>query len=270
MVRRVNLSGTPSAAIAVLAGSLLLTACAGEEPITVAPIDHRPTYAATAKAGDAEPAKRRQQQPSPAPSALLSPTTTSGTSAAGGGPAGAGGTTPTAGTSAAAPIPTTRGSVSDPRGDVSSSGLQRPPAYADLTGADLTRSASGFVLRVHAAGPFPGAQPDPDHTENVVFYADVDGDGQVDYEVWATLADIGWGTSYFDGPNGDAYYGANSGVSAAASGGDLVVAFTLDHLADASRFRWSVQADYGTYAEVQTGLTSFDAAPHSGPAAFPG
>ena len=56
--------------------------------------------------------------------------------------------------------------MSDGRGDVSSSSLQRPPAYADLTGADLTRSAGGFVLQVRAAAAFPGSQPDAAHTEN--------------------------------------------------------------------------------------------------------
>jgi len=274
MVPPVNLPGTPSTVVAVLAGSLLLTACGGDETTTSGPTDHRPTYAATAKAGATKPATRRRHQPSQAPSALLSDTpsaaaqaTASGSASPSGGSGGSGGSS---GSGAGSTIPTTTGSVSDGRSDVSSSSLQRPPAYADLTGADLTRSADGFVLRVGAAAAFPGSQPDADHTENVIFYADIDGDGHVDYEVWASLADNGWGTSYFDDPNGDAYYGANSGVRATVSGGTLVVAFTLDHLADASRFRWSVQAEYGSYTEVQTGTTSLDAAPGSGPAQFPG
>lgn len=261
-------------AAAAFAGLFLASAlagCSSDEPATSADPDHRPTYAATVRPGDPTPGKRPARKPSSAPEVTTSAAPSDGATQS----ASPGSTTP-APSSASSPtrsgatIPTTTASVSDARNDVRSSSITRPPAYADLTGARLTRSATGFELRVSADAAFPARQPDPDHTENVIFYADVDGDGHVDYEVWASLADNGWGTSYFDDPNGDAYYGANSGVTAGVVGGDLVVHFTLDHLAGAARFRWSVQAEWGSYTEVSTGTTSLDAAPSAGATQFPG
>jgi len=225
-----------SARSLLVASALVLSGCAGTDAAPSDPSNHRPPYAAEPGTKHAEP--RARHKPSAAPSA-------------------------------SAASPTTHGSVSDVRGDERHAALSTPPGYADLTGAELTHSDAGFLLRVRATAAFPTRQEDADQTENVVFYADVDGDGKVDYEIWASLADNGWGTSLFDNANGDAYYGDNSGVSASVRGGDLVVTFTLGHLAGADRFRWSIGAEWGTYTEVQAGSTSYDAAPDTGAAAFP-
>jgi len=251
-----------------LASALVLSGCGGTDTATSDPSSHRPTYAAEPGAKHTKPRARRKPRAAPSASAVthaVTPGATATSGGSGGGSTGGGGTSG----SATATSPTTHGSVSDVRGDERHAALSTPPGYADLTGAELTRSDGGFLLRVSATAAFPTRQVDADHTENVVLYADVDGDGHVDYEIWASLADNGWGTSFFDNPNGDAYYGDNSGVSASVIGRDLVVTFTLGHLAGAARFRWSIGAEWGTYTEVQVGTTSYDAAPDTGAAAFP-
>ena len=132
---------------------------------------------------------------------------------------------PTAATSASAAPAATRtltASLSDPSGDVQGS-LTGAPEHVDVTGATLTRGADAFTLRVSFAGAVPAS--DTDKTENVASFYDLDGDGQIDYEVWATLADNGWSGSYVS-PDG-ARFGADSGVAARPDGrrpGDLLPA----------------------------------------------
>ncbi|MGN6575453.1 MAG: hypothetical protein ACTHKG_07190 [Nocardioides sp.] len=159
-----------------------------------------------------------------------------------------------------------RASVSDPTGDVRGS-LTGAPGYVDLTGAALTRTSSGFELRVSVADAVPARQ-DGDKVVNVASFYDLDGDGTIDYEVWATLADNGWSGSYRT-PAG-ARFGSDSGVSAQPDGHDLVLRFPLSHLREASSFRWSVGAEWGTYEQVAAGATAQDTAPDSGVTPFPG
>jgi hypothetical protein len=164
---------------------------------------------------------------------------------------------------AAAPV--LSASVSDPSGDVQGS-LTRAPDQVDVTGATLTRGTQGFTLRVSFAGTVPAS--DPDKTENVASFYDLDGDGQIDYEVWATLADNGWSGSYAT-PDGSRF-GADSGVTARPDGRDLVVTFPLAHLRGARAFRWSVGAEWGSYEQLAAGATAKDNAPDTGVVAFPG
>ena len=257
-----------SARSLLVASALVLSGCAGTDAAPSDPSNHRPTYAAEPGSKPAKPRARHKPRAAPSASAVTRAATPGATATPGGSGVGSTGGSETPG-SATAASPTTHGSVSDVRGDERHAALSTPPGYADLTAAELTRSDAGLLLRVSATAAFPTRQVDADRTENVVFYADVDGDGKVDYEIWASLADNGWGTSFFDNANGDAYYGDNSGVSASVSGSDLVVTFTLGHLAGADRFRWSIGAEWGTYTEVQAGSTSYDAAPDTGAAAFP-
>jgi len=158
-----------------------------------------------------------------------------------------------------------RASVSDPTGDVRGT-LTGAPPYADLTGAALTRG-DVFQVRVSFAGAVPQRQSDDRIVQVATFY-DLDGDGETDYEVWASLADNGWGTSYRT-PNG-ARYGDNSGASARPDGNDLVLTFPLAHLERTDSLAWAVGAQWGTLEQVASGTTSKDNAPDGGWATFPG
>lgn len=156
-------------------------------------------------------------------------------------------------------------SLADPSADVAGS-LTKAPDHVDIVGATLTRGAGGFTLRVSFAGAVPAR--DAEKTENVASFYDVDGDGEVDYEVWATLADNGWSGSYRF-PDG-ARFGSDSEVSVRVDGHDLVLGFPLAHLRQARAFRWSVGAEWGSYEQVAAGATAHDTAPDQGVVAFPG
>lgn len=157
-----------------------------------------------------------------------------------------------------------RAAVSDPTGDVRGT-LTGAPPYADLTGAALTRG-DAFEVRVSFAGAVPQRQTD-DRVVQVATFYDVDGDGETDYEVWASLADDGWGTSYRT-PDG-ARFGADSGARARPEGNDLLITFPLTHLQRAERTAWAVGVQWGTLEQVASGTTSKDNAPDGGWAAFP-
>ena len=170
------------------------------------------------------------------------------------------------GPTTAAPAPTPAGpqsaSVRDARGDAE--GL-RVPAYADLTGATLRREGGRYTLTVTAAGAFPTSSDD---VLNVICFADVDGDGQVDFELWGTASDDGWsGTWRY--PEG-ARFGSASGVSVQPRGGDLVVGFDASRLGGARSFRWLVGAEHGTLEQQAAGALSEDYAPDQGAVRFPG
>lgn len=167
---------------------------------------------------------------------------------------------------AAEPTPTDprRASVTDPTGDVRGT-LTGAPAHADLTGAALTRG-DVFEVRVSFAGAVPARQTDDRIVQVATFY-DLDGDGETDYEVWASLADDGWGTSYRT-PDG-ARFGDDSGAGARPEGNDLVISFPLTHLQRADSLAWAVGAQWGTLEQVATGTTSKDNAPDGGWARLP-
>lgn len=156
-------------------------------------------------------------------------------------------------------------SLSDPSGDVQGS-LTNAPDHVDVVGATLTRGADAFTLRVSFAGAVPAS--DAEKTENVASFYDLDGDGQIDYEAWATLADNGWSGSYVSSDG--ARFGSDSQVVAHPDGGDLVITFPLSHLEQARAFRWSVGAEWGSYEQLAAGTTAKDNAPDRGVVAFPG
>ena len=157
-----------------------------------------------------------------------------------------------------------RASVSDATGDVRGT-LTGAPPHADLTGATLTRG-DVFEVRVSFAGAVPQRQTDDRIVQVATFY-DLDGDGETDYEVWASLADNGWGTSYRT-PTG-ARYGDDSGARARPEGNDLVITFPLAHLERAASTAWAVGAQWGTLEQVASGTTSRDNAPDGGWARLP-
>lgn len=53
----------------------------------------------------------------------------------------------------------------------------------------LTRIGKEFELAIDLAGDVPTRATDDDHTMNVASFYDLDGDGQIDAEVWVNLAD---------------------------------------------------------------------------------
>lgn len=159
----------------------------------------------------------------------------------------------------------TTATVGDPAGDVRG-GIGPAPAHTDLTVASLTRG-DAWQVRVTFAGTVPQRQQG-DRVVQVATFYDLDGDGSTDYEVWASLADNGWGTSYRT-PEG-ARFGSSSGANARAEGRDLVLTFPLGHLRSAERLGWSVGAQWGSYEQIASGTTARDTAPDGGWAIFPG
>jgi hypothetical protein len=155
--------------------------------------------------------------------------------------------------------------VRDPSGDVS--GLGGAPSYVDLTGATLALDDDRVRLVVETGGTLPTRQ-EGDRTMNVVGFVDGDLDGTVDHEVWATLADDGWGSSSRH-PDG-ARFGEESGVEVRVSGSTLTLVFARGLIGGDSVFQWSAAAEYGTLEQVASGTTARDHAPDSGAVAFPG
>ena len=192
-------------------------------------------------------------------------------------PAGAGGGAPSTavagapggGAAAAAASAPTTASFGDPTGDLTVS-VDRPPRYADLAGATLTRSASGFELRVRLGdnAPATGAEG---RTLNVASFYDVTGDGGVDYEIWLNLGEGGWGGAYFDNTRrGGNRFGQQAGVTVEVAGNEVVGRFPLAHLASAETFRWSLASEWGRYEVIGTTAAARDDAPDNDvPARFP-
>lgn len=167
----------------------------------------------------------------------------------------------------AAPV---EAAITDPEGDATPSPIDPPPAWADLVGARLIRSGDGFELRIALGGGDAPESTDEDHTMNVASFYDVDGDGAVDYEIWANVAAGGWGATYFDNGPDQGGFGEGSGVTVAAEGGDVVLRFPAGHLGDAARFRWSVASEWGRYEALGTPAMVRDDAPDDDEAvAFP-
>ena len=252
------------AATVLLCGALPVAGCAvgGAETTSTSPGGSRlvPTF---------KPERQRHQRPPLKTARPSTATTTSAapaaTQAAGDGspsahPATAAGP-PTAGSPSAATDRSAR--VADGRGDAS--GLNTP-AYVDLTGAVITRSGDRFTVRVDVGATLPTRQTD-DHTMNVACFVDTDGDGSVDYEMWANLSDAGWGTSYRH-PEG-ARFGDDSGVGVAVAGHTLTLAFPASHVGGATSFRWAVGSEYGTLAQVSSGTTAHDLAPDGSAVRYP-
>jgi hypothetical protein len=225
---------------------------------------------AAACSDKADPAKLHNSlKPDFAPDPTADTASTSTTAASGGA------TTTTSG--AGSPVTTTAPaaavevSITDPSNDTTPALTEQPPAWADLLGARLIRSAGGFELRVRlGGGTAPQNASDEDHTMNIASFYDVDGDGSVDYEVWANVASSGWGSSYFDDVHRRAKFQDDSGVRVTPEGDEVVFRFPLSHLADTSRFRWSLASEWGRYEVLGTLASVRDQAPdNDGAARFP-
>jgi hypothetical protein len=135
------------------------------------------------------------------------------------------------------------------------------PTWADLAGATLTRFDEYFELRVQLGDAAPSSSGSSDKTMNVAAFFDVDGDGFVDYEVWANLADGGWGGSWFDDREDRAAYGDDAAMDVMVDGAELRVLFPPQYVGTADAFRWSLASEYGSYTILGTGDTARDDAP---------
>jgi hypothetical protein len=165
----------------------------------------------------------------------------------------------------------TAAAITDPSGDLTPSLADPPPPWADLTGATLLRRADGFELRVRLGGGSAPTGTDEDHTMNIASFYDVDGDGTIDYEVWANLAAHGWGGSWFDNRAGKAAFADKANVAITVAGDEVVLRFPLSHLGGAEAFRWSLASEWGRYEVLGTVATARDDAPdHDAAARFPG
>jgi hypothetical protein len=213
---------------------------------------------------------------------LFAPATTATTTQSQGSAAGGPGATSTAPNGASAttvagsPPPAAAGvstaALTDRIGDLTPSPLDPPPSWADLAGATLNRRPDGFELRVRLGGPAAPTTTDEDHTMNVASFYDLDGNGRVDFEVWANLAAGGWGASYFDNTTkGKNRYGDASGVAIAVEGTEVVLRFPLASLRSAASFRWAVASEWGRYEVLGTAAMARDDVPDfDGAAPFPG
>lgn len=159
--------------------------------------------------------------------------------------------------------------VQDPAGDVESPLLTDPPDYADLRAGSLAIDGDEATLSVSFHTDTP-ERSDDDHTMNVASFYDVDGDGRIDYEVWANLSSTGWGTSWFDNREGTALFGADDEVEVEITPAAMVLRFPHRYLGGAEAFRWALAAEWGTYEALTTGSMTSDLAPDDGqPARFP-
>lgn len=147
--------------------------------------------------------------------------------------------------------------------------LQRPPDYTDIAAAKVTRTADGFTVRVRFTAELPRRQQDDNRTMNVATFYDTTGDGEIDYEIWANLADNSWGPSYRDRRDGEARFMADSDVRVAADGNSLVFRFPLPHLDNATTFQWATASEWGSYETISTAAAARDHAPNTGAAPFP-
>jgi hypothetical protein len=266
--------------VPVFALALLATACgpAASGDLAAGPgmSDLAPSYDARADAsgGTAGPAKKPGSAPPTdaggdgSPSAAA-PAVTSGPEERPTSPAGGGGTarearqTPGAGAGATKAV-----RVSDPAGDLSRS-LEGTPASADIVAVTLRRSGSTVEVRTRFAAAVPTRQSGGKGM-NVASFYDVDDNGIVDYEVWASLADDGWGTGHLDRREERASFGPSTGIEVRVEGDTLVTTFPLDRIGGADVFRWSAASEWGSFESMAASTSARDYAPDDGAVDHPG
>jgi hypothetical protein len=148
--------------------------------------------------------------------------------------------------------------------------VEPSPDWADLAEATLLREDDRFTRTVGFGAPAPTTSGSGDHTMNVASFYDVDGDGYIDFEVWANLADGGWDTAYWDNTGDGSAFSDDDEVDVAVTDGRLVLTFPATLVADAWQLRWAVASEYGRYEVLGTSLTARDDLPDDDrPAPFP-
>lgn len=171
-------------------------------------------------------------------------------------------------TASAAAAPAGPVTVRDLRGDLGPS-AQGAPAFADIVAVRLSRQGDLVEVRTTFAGQVPRRQTGSKGM-NVASFFDVDGNGMVDYEIWASLADNGWGTGYRDDRRNKASFGLDTGIEVSVKGDTLVTRFRDDRIGGADGFRWSAASEWGSYQSMAASTSARDYAPDHGAAAYPG
>jgi hypothetical protein len=157
--------------------------------------------------------------------------------------------------------------VEDPSGDLSRS-LEGAPASADVVTVRLDRAGDMVAVRTTFAAPVPARQ-NGSKGMNVASFYDVDDNGIVDYEVWASLADNGWGTGHLDRRRQRARFGPSTGIEVRVQGATLVTRFPLDRIGNAESFRWSAASEWGSYQSMAASTSARDYAPDDGAVDYP-
>lgn len=171
-------------------------------------------------------------------------TTTEAAAGSGSSTTTAAGEEPVTTTSSTTSPPQERVSVDDPDDDAVGGLDDDPPAWTDLAGVTLVRQGNAYALRVQLAGGDAPETSDGESTMNIASFYDVDGDGDIDYEVWANLGPEGWGGSWFD-DQGNGAFGEDSNVSIEVDGDEVVILFPDVMLDVPDQFRFSVASEYG-------------------------
>lgn len=169
--------------------------------------------------------------------------------------------------SASAPRPVT---VRDPSGDVGGGGgVEQAPASADIVAVSLRRRGDVVEVRTTFAAAVPSRQSGSKGM-NVASFYDVDDNGIVDYEVWASLADDGWGTGHLDRRQEKATFGPSTGIRVSVDGDTLVTRFSVERIGGADVFRWSAASEWGSYESMASSTSARDHAPDDGAVDYPG
>jgi hypothetical protein len=165
-------------------------------------------------------------------------------------------------TGPAASARTAVSALDDPVGDITPS-AERAPAWADVIGIRLSSLGDELELDVRLGGGSAPSVTDARHTLNLASFYDTDGDGDIEYQVWANLSSKGWGGSYFDdGPGGGPNrFGTESGVEVTVVGDVVRLRFPRSLLGGASTFRWSVATEWGSYETIGSLAAARDDAP---------
>jgi len=172
-------------------------------------------------------------------------------------------------TSTAARPATEKVSFDDPVGDATAGvNLGAPTPWTDLAGGSLERQGNAYRLIVRLGGD-PPARSEGTTTMNIASYYDIDGDGSVDFEIWANLGPNGWAPVWYD-DEGHAAAGERSNVTIRVTGSEVRLLFP-DVLIDApARLRFSLASEYGSLATLGTDAARRDDAPDGDRAvAFP-
>lgn len=158
--------------------------------------------------------------------------------------------------------------VGDPTGDMTR-GVEPGPASADIVAVELSRAQGTIEVRTTFAGAV-ATRTSGNKGMNVASFYDVDGNGIIDYEVWASLADNGWGTGHLDRREERASFGPSSRITVSVEGRTLVTTFPVDRVGGAESFRWSAASEWGSYESMAASTSARDYAPGEGAVGYPG
>lgn len=147
----------------------------------------------------------------------------------------------------------------DPVGDAVGGLDQDPPAWADLAGASLERQGDAYRLTVRLGDTAPETAPG-EETMNIASFYDTDGDGGVDYEIWANLGPDGWGAVWYD-DQGNAAPGDASNVTVVVEGDEVRLLFPDVMLDRPDRLRFSIASEYGELSVIGSSAAHRDDAP---------